>query len=113
MHSIIILDEQDSRFKFYPAYENINSQIIIKSDKYTYNFNADVTNSSIGTCSRSDILLQLLGCREGVKYKRECILDPPQLIIYQEDESEPAPPAPQSRTSYTNNINEISLTVEN
>lgn len=115
MHSVIILDQQDSRFNFYPSYENINTQIIIKSDEYGYNFNADISDLSIGICKRSDILLQRLGCEIGKKYKREITLDPPQLIIYEVDSDvlETIPVAPSTRINYTNNLNQISLTVEN
>ena len=114
MHSVIILDKQDLRFNFYPAYENINTQIIIKSGEYGYNFNADISIGDIGICSNRDMLLLELGCEVGKKYKREIILDPPQLIIYEEngDAPETIPVAPSSR-NYTNNLNQIMLTVEN
>ena len=112
MHSVIILNQGDSRFNFFLAYENINSQIIIKSGPYKYNFNADVATSLIGICQRSDKLLQLLGCEIGRKYKREITLDPPQLTIYPEEEGRVSPHK-QPRREYVNDINEISLTVEN
>ena len=114
MQQVIILDEQDSRFKFYPAEESINSQIIIKDGKYGYNFNANISRSDIGFCRRSDMLLQLLGCEIGKKYYRIATLDPPQLTIYQEDNDVPEtiPIAPSTRTNYTNDLNQILLTVE-
>ena len=115
MQQVIILDQQDSRFKFYPAEETINSQIVIRDGKYGYNFNADISRSDIGICYRSDMLLQLLGCEIGKKYYRIVTLDPPQLTIYQEDNDVPEtiPIAPSSKTNYTNNLNQITLTIEN
>ena len=121
MRSIIILDQSDSRFNYIPSIENINSQIIIKEGEYGYNFNADVAESLIGRCQRTDMLLLSIGCRQGIKYRRECKLDPPQLIIYEEEEyeeeeyeeSQPNCPHRQARTTYINRLNEIRLTVEN
>lgn len=114
MHSVIILDEQDPRFNFHPSYENINTQIIIKSGEYGYNFNADIRIGEIGICSDRDMLLLELGCEVGKKYKREIILDPLQLIIYEENSCVPETnPIVPSSLNYTNNLNQITLTVEN
>lgn len=114
MRSIIILDQSDSRFNYIPSIENINAQIIIKDGEYGYNFNADVAESLIGRCHRTNMLLLSIGCRQGIKYRRECKLDPPQLIIYEEEEeSQPNCPHRQTRTTYINRLNEIRLTVEN
>ena len=114
MHSVIILDEQDSRFKFFSANENINSQILIKDGGFGYNFNADISRNDIGLCRRSDVLLQRLGCEIGKKYYRIAILDPPQLMIYEDnsDVPETIPEAPSSRINYTNHLNQITLTIE-
>lgn len=112
MRSIIILDQGDIRFNFYPSVDNINSQIVIKSGEYSYNFNADVADSLIGICQSSDMLLLSLGCTPGVTYKRECSLDPPQLTIIQEGDG-PIAGHWQARRTYVNNVNDIRLTVEN
>ena len=114
MHSVIILDQQDSRFKFFSAYQNINSQIIIKDGEYAYNFNADIDRNAIGVCRRADMLLRLLGCEIGKKYYRIATLDPPQVTIYEDtiDVPETIPDVPSSRTNYTNEVNQIMLTVE-
>lgn len=112
MHSIIILDQGDTRFNFYPAVDNINSQIVIKSGQYGYNFNADVADSLIGICQTTDMLLLSLGCTPGATYRRECSLDPPQITIIQEGD-EPISSHWQARRTYVNDINDITLTVEN
>ena len=51
----------------------------------------------------------------GKKYYRIATLDPPQLAIYQEDNDVPEtiPIAPSTKTNYTNDLNQITLTVEN
>lgn len=115
MHTVIILNEQDTRFKFIPAIQHINSQILIKDGEYGYNFNADISRSDIGLCGRADVLLQRLGCEIGKKYYRTAILDPPQLMIYEDnnDVPETIPHAPSSRINYTNSLNQITLSVEN
>jgi len=112
MHTVIILNEQDTRFKFIPAIQHINSQIIIKDEKYAYNFNADISEAAIGECYRSDELLIRLGCEIGKKYKREITLDPPQLMIICNDAGPDAEEIMPTTTYNNVDSSQILITVE-
>ena len=85
MHSYILTsDNPEYEWNYIPAHDNINSQIIIKkynnNKTYIYNFNMDISESTMG---RIDIgMSQLLGIPAFCTYKRT-IINENKIEIYQ------------------------------
>ena len=85
MHSYILTSNSpEYEWRYIPAHDNINSQIIIKkyinNKDYAYNFNMDILESSMGFIDIG--MSQLLGIPAFYTYKRT-IINENQIEIYQ------------------------------
>lgn len=89
----IILNPENCDMKFVPQEGEIANQIIVKfyrgDQKITWNFCPDREIDVMGTCTYSDIFMQIAGCEMHKWYKRFAYTDPePQIIIEEMSQQE-------------------------
>ena len=89
----ITLNQENCDMKFVPQDGPINNQIIVKfyrgDQEFTWNFCADNEVAVMGTCTYSDIFMQIAGCEMHKWYKRFTYTDPePQIIIEEMSQQE-------------------------
>lgn len=82
----ITLNSENCDMKFIPQDGEIDNQIVVKfyrgDEKFTWNFCPDNEVAVMGTCSNSDVFMQIAGCEMYKWYKRFAYTDPePQIII--------------------------------
>ena len=84
----ISLSQDLHDIRYVNASNNVNAQVILikytNNQKYIYNFNGDIEEDIIGVCGRSQVLMQLIGCKIDKWYKRSIYIDPEIKIIIKE-----------------------------
>jgi len=89
----ITLNQENCNMKFVPQDGLIDNQIIVKlyrgDECFVWNFCPDNEVSVMGTCTYSDIFMQIAGCEIHKWYKRLAYTDPePQIIIEEMSQQE-------------------------
>ena len=89
----ITLNSENCDMKFIPQDGEIDNQIIVKfyrgDDNFAWNFCPDNEVDVMGTCSYSDVFMQIAGCEMHKWYKRFAYTDPePQIIIQEMSQEE-------------------------
>lgn len=89
----ITLNQENCDMKFVPQDGGIANQIIVKfysrDQMFAWNFCPDNEVSVMGTCSYSDVFMQMAGCEIHKWYKRFAYTDPePQIIIQEMSQEE-------------------------